>query len=131
MGGLKTTLHTMQPTKILLAEDEPLLLKVMEMRLKKEGYEVISSIDGKEALDQIRLQSPDLVIVDFMMPYYSGLEVLAKIRQQLKLSTPVIILSAMEQEDTKIKAFKLGANDYILKPFSPNELLGRIKQLVG
>lgn len=121
----------MQPTKILVAEDEPLLLKVMEMRLKKEGYEVILSIDGQEALDQIRLQSPGLIILDFMMPHYSGLEVLAQIRQQLKLSTPVIILSAMEQEDTKARAFKLGANDYILKPYSPSELLLSIKQLIG
>ncbi|AYD48857.1 response regulator transcription factor [Arachidicoccus soli] len=121
----------MQPKKILIAEDEPLLLKVLEMRLKKEGYHVILSIDGKEALDQIILECPDLVIIDFMMPYYSGLEVLVEIRQQLKLSTPVIILSAMEQEDIKTNALNLGANDYILKPFNPGELLQRIKQLTG
>ncbi|MGF7230629.1 response regulator transcription factor [Arachidicoccus sp.] len=121
----------MESQKILIAEDEPLLLKVVEMRLKKESYDVILAVDGRDALEKIKLHAPELVIIDVMMPYFSGLEVVAQVRQELKLNTPFIILSAMGQEDTVVKAFKLGANDYVVKPFSPNELLARIKRLIG
>ncbi len=118
----------MHQLKILIAEDELLILKTIEMRLKKEGYEVIAVSDGMAALEQIKTQSPDLIVLDIMMPFFSGLEIVAEVRQVLKLQTPIIMLSSMGQEDTMVQAFKLGANDYVTKPFSPNELLARISR---
>ncbi|MEO9209608.1 MAG: response regulator transcription factor [Ginsengibacter sp.] len=116
----------MENMKILIAEDELLILKTIEMRLKKEGYEVIAVSDGLAALEQIKTNSPDVIILDIMMPFFSGLEIVAEVRQVLKLQVPIIMLSSMGQEDTMVQAFKLGANDYVTKPFSPNELLARI-----
>lgn len=115
--------------KILVAEDEPLLLKTIQMRLKKEGYEIITAANGKEALNLITSENPDLIITDIMMPYSSGLEIIAEVKQNNKLNIPVIILSAMGQEQTVLEAFNLGADDYVTKPFSPNELCLRVKRL--
>jgi DNA-binding response OmpR family regulator len=117
--------------KILVADDEPMLLKTIELKLKKEGYEVISTTDGREALARIADSNPDLVITDIMMPYASGLEIVSFIRQQPGRKTPIIVLSAMEQEKVVMEAFDLGADDYITKPFSLNELLIRIKKLAN
>lgn len=118
----------MRQLKILIAEDELLILKTIEMRLKKEGYDVIAVSDGMAAINQIKSQSPDLIILDIMMPFFSGLEVVAQVRQDMQLTTPIIMLSSMGQEDTMVQAFKIGANDYVTKPFSPNELLARISR---
>lgn len=117
--------------KILVAEDEPLLLKTIEMRLKKEGYEVILAADGREAMQQIDVGQPDLIITDIMMPFASGLEIIGKVKQNDAENIPVIILSAMGQENTVLEAFNLGADDYVTKPFSPNELVIRIKRITG
>lgn len=117
--------------KILVAEDEPIMLKTIELRLKKDGYDVIAVSDGREALKQIRENTPDLLITDIMMPYSSGLELVGAVKQELSTPIPVIILSAMGQEDIVVKAFKLGADDFLNKPFSPNELSLRVKRLFG
>jgi DNA-binding response OmpR family regulator len=117
--------------KILVAEDEPMLLKTIELKLKKEGYEVIVTSDGRQAAEQVESANPDMVITDIMMPYVSGLELINLIRQKLNRKTPVIILSAMEQEKVVMEAFELGADDYITKPFSLNELVIRVKRLVA
>jgi DNA-binding response OmpR family regulator len=115
--------------KILVAEDEPIMLKTLEIRLRRDGHEVITTTDGKEAIEQIEKQQPDLIITDIMMPYASGLEIVSHVRKKLQQKTPVIILSAMGQENVVLDAFKLGANDYITKPFNPNELSVRVKRL--
>ncbi len=117
--------------KILVAEDEPMLLKTIELKLKKEGYEVITTHDGREAIAKIEELSPDLVISDIMMPYASGLEITALLKQKLDKPIPIIILSAMEQEKVVMEAFELGADDYITKPFSLNELSIRVKRLMA
>jgi DNA-binding response OmpR family regulator len=117
--------------KILVAEDEPMLLKTIELKLKKEGYEVIVTADGRQAAEQIESANPDMVITDIMMPYVSGLELINLLRQKLNRKTPIIILSAMEQEKVVMEAFELGADDYITKPFSLNELVIRVKRLVA
>lgn len=114
--------------KILVVEDEPLLLKTIRMRLVKEGYEVIIAADGREALEQIDTQHPDMVITDIMLPYFSGLEIVEKVKKQDKSNAFVIILSGMGQENTVLEAFNLGVDDYITKPFSPNELAIRVKR---
>jgi DNA-binding response OmpR family regulator len=115
--------------RILVAEDEPMLLKTIELKLKKEGYEVIAASDGKEALAGINEKAPDLVITDIMMPYASGLEIVSLLRKEGSKKIPVIMLTAMEQEKVVMEAFELGADDYITKPFSLNELVIRVKKL--
>ena len=117
--------------KILVAEDEPMLLKTIELKLKKEGYEVITTIDGREAVAKIETEDPDMVIADIMMPYVSGLEIVAIVRKKTSKKIPIIILSAMEQEKVVMEAFELGADDYITKPFSLNELAIRVKRLIS
>jgi len=113
--------------KILIAEDDELMLKTLEFRLKKDNHQVIIARDGREALQKIKENLPDLVISDIMMPYNSGLEIVSAVKEQF--SIPIIILSAMGQEDVVLEAFKLGADDFLTKPFSPNELSVRIRRL--
>jgi DNA-binding response OmpR family regulator len=116
--------------KILIAEDEPLILQTLELKLKKEGYEVIGCADGLEALQKIDAEHPDLIITDIMMPYMSGLEVVRKVKQDVNSKNiPVIVLSTMGQESIVEEAFELGADDYLKKPFSLSELSIRIKKL--
>ncbi|NCI51269.1 response regulator transcription factor [Sediminibacterium roseum] len=117
--------------KILVAEDEAMLLKTIELKLRKEGYEVIATNDGREALKKIVEVQPDMVITDIMMPYSSGLEIVSFVRQQIEKKIPVIVLSSMEQEKVVMEAFDLGADDYVTKPFSLNELLIRVKKLAA
>jgi DNA-binding response OmpR family regulator len=114
--------------KILVAEDEPIILKTIELRLKKDGHDVITTDNGRKALEYIETEHPDMIITDIMMPYTSGLEIVGKLRQDGR-ATPVIVLSAMGQENVVLEAFNLGADDYITKPFSPNELSIRVKRL--
>ncbi len=116
--------------KILVAEDEPMLLKTIQLKLIKEGYEVITTTDGREAVARINETNPDMVITDIMMPYVSGLEIVSFLRGEASKRIPVIILSAMEQEKVVMEAFDLGADDYITKPFSLNELVIRVKKLI-
>jgi two-component system response regulator VicR len=116
--------------KILVAEDEPILIRTIEMRLKRDGYEVWLAEDGQQALDRLEQGPPDLIITDIMMPYASGLEIIAAVRAKAWPKVPVIILSGMGQEDVVLEAFKLGADDYITKPFSPNELSVRVRRLL-
>lgn len=116
--------------KILIAEDEPLILQTLELKLKKEGYQVIGCVDGLDALQKIDSEHPDLIITDIMMPYMSGLEVVRKVKQDVSSrNTPVIVLSTMGQESIVEEAFELGADDYLKKPFSLSELSIRIKKL--
>ena len=116
--------------KILIAEDEPLILQTLELKLKKEGYQVIGCTDGLDALQKIDTEQPDLIITDIMMPYMSGLEVVRKVKQEENPSNiPVIVLSTMGQESIVEEAFELGADDYLKKPFSLSELSIRIKRL--
>ena len=116
--------------KILIAEDEALILQTLELKLKKEGYEVIGCVDGLDALQKIDSEQPDLIITDIMMSYMSGLEVVRKVKNDLSSKNiPVIVLSTMGQESIVEEAFDLGADDYLKKPFSLSELSIRIKKL--
>ena len=112
--------------KILLVEDDQLMLKTIILRLKKEGHEITSCTDGKEAIEQIENQFFDLIITDIMLPYVSGLEIVGIVKETT--STPIIVLSSMGQEKTIEEAFELGADDYITKPFNLTELSFRIKR---
>jgi DNA-binding response OmpR family regulator len=116
--------------RILVAEDEPMLLKTIELKLRKEGYDVIATSDGRQAMMEIEGSDPDMVITDIMMPYASGLEIISHVRQKISRKIPIIILTAMEQEKVVMEAFELGADDYVTKPFSLNELVMRVKRLM-
>ena len=105
--------------KILIAEDEPLMRKTISLKLEKEGYSIIDCIDGKEALEKIETENPDMVITDIMLPYASGLEIIKAAKEKNK-AMAVIVLSALGQEKTIEEAFELGSDDYIKKPFNNN-----------
>lgn len=115
--------------KILIAEDELIIQKTISLRLKKDGHEIITTDNGREAIELIELHQPDLIITDIMMPYSSGLEIVSKVKQS-QSKTPVIVLTSMGQENVALEAFNLGADDFIAKPFSPNELSMRVKRLL-
>ena len=114
--------------RILIAEDDDLMRKTIEFRLKRDGHEVIVTHDGREALEKIAEHMPDLIITDIMMPYTSGLELTGEVRQKYHNTIPIIILSSMGQEEVVMEAFQLGADDFITKPFSPNELSLRVRR---
>lgn len=114
--------------KILVAEDDQLMIKMLEFRLKKDGHDVVITNDGREAVQKLDDFQPDLVITDIMMPYLSGLEVVSAVKKRYPTGTPVIILSGMGQENVVLEAFQLGADDYMTKPFSPNELSVRVRR---
>jgi len=115
--------------KILVCEDEQILLTTLDFRLKKIGYEVILAKDGKEALAVVLEQNVDCIVADIMMPFVTGLELLDYIRQDMESQLPVIVMSALEDDDVVLQAFKLGANDFIAKPFKTDELILRIRRL--
>ncbi|RZL50794.1 MAG: response regulator [Pedobacter sp.] len=118
--------------KILIAEDDELMLKTLELRLKKDGHEVIVSSDGRDALLKIQQNDLDLVISDIMMPYVSGLEIISFLAEHAQTKKiPIIVLSGMGQEDIVLEAFQLGADDFITKPFSPSELSVRVKRFAA
>ncbi len=114
--------------KILIAEDEPIMLKTMELKLKRDGHNIVTANNGRDAIELFNLSDFDLVITDIMMPYTSGLELLGFVKKQLGKKTTVIVLSAMGQENVVVEAFNLGADDYITKPFSPTELSLRVNR---
>jgi DNA-binding response OmpR family regulator len=115
---------------ILIAEDDELILKTVEHKLLKEGYEVVVTRNGKDAIDTIKEREIDLIITDIMMPFASGTEILAAVRSFGK-KIPVIMLSSLGQEEVVLEAFDLGASDFMVKPFSPNELILRIKRFTA
>jgi DNA-binding response OmpR family regulator len=121
----------MSKNKIVLAEDNSTLSLLLKFRLEKEGYELLLAGDGKEALELIEIHNPDLVLTDIMMPFVSGLEVISHMRNKLNVETPIIVFSAAGQEEMVLKAFHLGANDFMGKPFSPNELVIRVNRLLN
>lgn len=116
--------------KILIAEDDTLILKTLQLCLQKDGYDIICTMDGLEAIEKIEENKPDLIIVDIMLPYFSGLEILGKVKQAGS-SVPVIVISAMGQQDVVDEAIRLGADEYISKPFNINSLSSHIKRLTS
>lgn len=115
--------------KILIVEDDEMILRALEFRLKKESYDVQVARTGKEALDLLKSKSFHLVITDLMLPFVMGMELLAYIKANHP-NVPVIVLSGADEETTVMDAFKMGADDFISKPFSPGELSLRVKRLL-
>ena len=115
---------------VLLIEDDQIMLKAISNILKKNGYNVISASDGKEAFEMIDNAAYDVVITDLMMPYASGMEMVSRVRNHHSgHNAGIIVISAMGQEDIVTEAFKLGADDYLIKPIMAGELLSRINKL--
>ncbi len=116
--------------KILIVEDDQLTSRILNFILKKEGYAVSSSHNGLDAIERMNVIQPDMVITDVMLPLKSGLEVTSYCKNHFP-HIPVIVLSALgEEEGTVAKAFNLGADDFVAKPFNPNELLLRVRRLL-
>jgi len=116
---------------ILIVEDEKDIIKMLEYNLKKEGFKTLSARNGEDALDLAVRQHPDLVILDLMLPGMDGLEVCKNLKGDTKTaSIPIIMLTAKSQESDKIVGLELGADDYMTKPFSPRELIARIKAVL-
>jgi two-component system KDP operon response regulator KdpE len=110
---------------VLIADDEPRIIKFLELKLKASGYDVLTASNGQEALAQVQAQDPDLLVLDVVMPGMDGFETLKQVRAISAI--PVIILSAREANTDKVKGLKLGADDYLAKPFDPDELVARIE----
>jgi len=117
--------------QILIIEDEDLLRKALEFRLKRDGYLIQTAADGRDGLNKISTLKFDLVITDIMLPFNNGLEVVSKLKNDDEKKCPVIVLSSVGLENTVMEAFKLGADDYITKPFSPAELSVRVSRLLN
>jgi DNA-binding response OmpR family regulator len=116
------------PQRILTVDDDPKILKILQHSLGKEGFEVITASSGEEALQKARQSSPDLVILDLMMPGMDGFETYQKLKAQREV--PIIILSARTDEVDRVVGFRMGVDDYQTKPFSPTELALRVKAVL-
>lgn len=117
----------MNSAKLLLVEDDPALAELLEYRFRNEGYRVRVTADGDEALMMAAEEVPDLVILDWMIEGTSGIEVCRRLRRDKETAhVPVIMLTAREAEDDRIRGLETGADDYLTKPFSPRELLARV-----
>ncbi len=116
---------------ILVVDDEAPILALLRYNLDKAGYRVVEATDGQEALTLIREQSPDLVVLDWMLPSISGIEVCRQVRRDSELrNLPIIMLTARGEEQDRVRGLEVGADDYIPKPFSPAELLARIRAVL-
>ena len=111
--------------KVLIVEDEKAIVDLIAFNLKREGYEVQEAYDGQQGLEKAQAQDIDLVLLDVMLPYMDGFEVLRRLRQ--KSDVPVLMVTAREEERDKILGLETGADDYITKPFSTKELTARVK----
>jgi DNA-binding response OmpR family regulator len=112
-------------TRILIVEDEPALQETLAYNLQKEGYDVEVVGDGTQALEAARARTPDLILLDIMLPGLDGFEVCRRLRQEM--NTPVLMLTARDDEIDRVVGLEVGADDYLTKPFSMRELLARVK----
>jgi len=118
----------MSGTTILLVEDEPSIAEVVSLYLTRAGYQVTAACDGEAALSSLARQLPDLVVLDLMLPKVSGLEITRWLRQ--RGDTPIIMLTARREEADRIAGLEMGADDYVVKPFSPQELVSRVRAVL-
>ncbi|HET6866333.1 MAG TPA: response regulator [Solirubrobacteraceae bacterium] len=117
---------------ILVADDEEDLRELVTYRLSRSGYQVIGAGDGQEALELAAARTPDLMVLDVMMPKLDGYELTRRVRAEAALrSIPVILLTARSQESDIDRGFEVGADDYLKKPFNPDELVARVRAVLG
>jgi DNA-binding response OmpR family regulator len=116
------------PPTILLVDDEEAVQKLLRYPLERDGFRVVSALDGQEALDRFAAENPDLVVLDIMLPHVDGLEVCKRLRA--RSTVPIIMLTARDDELDKVVGLELGADDYITKPFSIHEFRSRVRALL-
>ena len=122
----------MSKGKILVVDDEIYIVHILDFSLGMEGYEVVTALDGEQALERLKVEKPDLIVLDIMMPKLDGYEVCKAIKSEPETRhIPVILLSAKGRNVDQKMGFDVGADDYITKPFSPRKLVERINQLLG
>jgi DNA-binding response OmpR family regulator len=118
--------------RVLVADDDPLLRALLQHKLAAQAYEVIEAEHGGEVLRQVRALTPDLVVLDAMMPVMDGFEVLRRLKAEPDLrGTPVIMLTSLKRQEDVVGALQLGAADFLAKPFIPDELVQRIRKILG
>ncbi|WHY60951.1 response regulator transcription factor [Cytobacillus firmus] len=115
--------------KILVVDDEQSIVTLLQYNLQQAGYEVITAMDGQEGKDLAISEKPDLIVLDLMLPKLDGIEVCKQLRQQ-KIATPILMLTAKDDEFDKVLGLELGADDYMTKPFSPREVVARVKAIL-
>ena len=116
--------------KVLVVEDDSMTRKALEHRLKIDGYTVVTASDGKQAIDILLTDTFDIILTDLHMPNFSGLDLIKYVRNDLKKNIPILMVTRVGLEETVLTAFELGADDYITKPFSPDELSLRVKKAI-
>ena len=114
----------MSKGKILVVDDEPKIVSTVRAYLEREGYTVVEAEDGRQALDVFQREQPDLIVLDLMLPETDGLEVTRQVRRSS--DTPIIMLTARQEDADKLIGLEIGADDYVTKPFSPRELVARV-----
>ena len=115
--------------KILICEDEEILLTALKFRLQKQGYELFLAADGKEARELIEKEKPDLIVTDIDVPKISGMELISLVRNDMEMSVPIVIIAPLENESIILEAMQKGADDFVTKPFKPVELVLRIRRI--
>lgn len=115
--------------KILVVEDEISIATLLQYNLKQAGYDVVIANDGREGLNKAIVEKPDLILLDLMLPKLDGMEVCKELRMK-KINTPIIMLTAKDDEFDKVLGLELGADDYMTKPFSPREVMARVKAVL-
>lgn len=113
---------------ILVVDDEPSIVEVVSLYLSREGFRVLTAGDGERALQLARREKPDLIVLDIMLPYRNGLEITRELRAERQV--PIILLTARSDEADRIVGLEIGADDYIVKPFSPREVVARVKAVL-
>lgn len=118
------------PLKILVCDDERHIVRLIQVNLERQGYQVVTAFDGKEGLEKVRSEKPDLMVLDVMMPYMDGFEVLKTLRREPEYENlPVIILTAKAQDKDVFEGYHYGADMYLTKPFNPMELVTFVKRI--
>lgn len=120
----------MSANRILIADDDPLLRALLVHRLSADGYQVVTAENGSQALEAIAAHQPDLIVLDALMPVMDGFEVLRRLKAGGLSEAPVIMLTALKREQDIVGALQLGAADYLVKPFIPDELGHRVRRLL-
>jgi DNA-binding response OmpR family regulator len=128
--GLSSILveKTGMANKLLIVEDDPNLLETLKYNLRKESYDVVTAIDGEQALEIARREKPDLIILDIMLPKLSGFDVCRILRKEM--TAPILMLTAKADETDKVVGLEIGADDYVTKPFSIRELIARVRAML-
>lgn len=123
---------TQPESRILIADDDPLLMELLEHKLQARGYKVLKAEDGPTALEAAQQKQPKLIVLDAMMPGLDGFEVLRRLKGDSDTAgIPVVMLTARKSEDDVLQGLSLGATDYLVKPFMPQELITRITKILG